>query len=64
MNLAIKDVRHNLLTFLLASVGIGLLLLASMTITGLYQGLVGDALRLICQCAFNLPRFGWRPCAV
>lgn len=47
MNLAVKDIRHNLITFVLASVGIGLLLLASMTITGLFLGLVEDAFGLI-----------------
>lgn len=47
MNLATRDIRANLTRFLLTSVGVGLTLLAAMSMTGLYRGIVGDALAII-----------------
>jgi putative ABC transport system permease protein len=45
--LAWKDIRFNLLRFFLASVGVGFLLTGTMGVTGLYRGIVHDALAII-----------------
>jgi putative ABC transport system permease protein len=45
MNLAYRDIRHNLLRFILTCVGLSLLLGVVITITGVYRGLIDDALR-------------------
>lgn len=47
MNLAVKDIRANLARFLLTGLGVGLTLLAAMSMTGLYHGIVADALAII-----------------
>jgi putative ABC transport system permease protein len=47
MNLAIRDIRHNLARFLLTAVGIGLLLMLVMGMGGIYRGLVQDATLLV-----------------
>ena len=47
MNLAYRDIRHNLLRFFLTCVGLSLLLGIVITITGIYQGSVDDALRQV-----------------
>lgn len=47
MNLAIKDIRAGLFRFVLTSFGIGLMLLAAISMTGLYRGIVADALSTI-----------------
>lgn len=47
MNLAIRDIRHNLLRFLIALFGVGLLITASVGMNGLYRGIVADATLLI-----------------
>jgi putative ABC transport system permease protein len=47
MNLAIKDIRHNLGRFLLTMVGIGMLLMIVMGMGGIYRGVVEDATLLI-----------------
>ncbi|MEN3752357.1 ABC transporter permease [Mangrovibacter sp. SLW1] len=47
MNLAIKDIRAGLFRFTLTCVGIGLMLMTSLAMTGLYQGIVADALSII-----------------
>ena len=39
MNLAVRDIRHNLGRFVLTTVGIGLLLLMVMGMGGIYRGL-------------------------
>lgn len=49
MNLAVRDVRHNLLRFCLTALGIGLLTAGSLTINGIYNGIVDDALNLVAQ---------------
>jgi putative ABC transport system permease protein len=46
MNLAFRDVRHNLGRFLLTCVGLGLLLGMVMAMLGIYRGLVVDALTI------------------
>jgi putative ABC transport system permease protein len=45
MNLAYRDIKHNLLRFVLTCVGLSLLLSVVITITGVYRGLIDDALR-------------------
>ena len=47
MNLAIKDIRHNLGRFVLTSVGIGMLLMTVMGMSGIYRGIIEDATLLI-----------------
>lgn len=47
MNLAVRDVRHNLGRFLLTSVGLGLLLMIVMGMGGIYEGIVADATLLV-----------------
>jgi putative ABC transport system permease protein len=45
MNLAYRDIQHNLLRFVLTCLGLSLLLGVVITITGVYRGLIDDALR-------------------
>jgi putative ABC transport system permease protein len=45
MNLAYRDIRHNLPRFVLTCIGLSLLLGVVITITGVYRGLIDDALR-------------------
>jgi putative ABC transport system permease protein len=47
MNLATKDIKHNLGRFSLTSAGIGLLLMIVMGMGGIYRGLVEDATLLV-----------------
>lgn len=47
MNLAFKDIRHNMMRFGLTAVGIGMLLMVVMGLAGIYRGLVEDATLLI-----------------
>ncbi len=47
MNLAYRDIRHNLLRFLLTNVGLSLLLGIVIMITAVYGGLIDDALRQV-----------------
>ncbi len=47
MNLAIKDIRHNIGRFALTSVGIGMLLMIVMGMAGIYRGIIEDATLLI-----------------
>ncbi len=47
MNLAWRDVRYRLGRFLLTALGLGLLLTSVMTMGGVYQGLVVEALSLV-----------------
>ena len=47
MNLAYRDIRHNVLRFVLTCFGLSLLLGIVITITGIYQGSVDDALRQV-----------------
>ncbi len=47
MNLATKDIRHNLGRFVLTTVGIGMLLMIVMGMGGIYRGVVEDATLLI-----------------
>ena len=45
MNLAYRDIKHNLLRFILTNFGLSLLLGIVIMITGVYGGLIDDALR-------------------
>jgi putative ABC transport system permease protein len=47
MNLAAKDIRHNLGRFALTTVGVGMLLMIVMGMGGIYRGIVEDATLLI-----------------
>ena len=47
MNLAVKDIRHNMGRFILTSIGIGMLLMIVMGMVGIYRGLIQDATLLI-----------------
>jgi putative ABC transport system permease protein len=47
MNLAAKDIRHNIGRFALTTVGVGMLLMIVMGMGGIYRGIVEDATLLI-----------------
>lgn len=47
MNLAFKDIRHNLGRFALTTVGVGMLLMVVMGMGGIYRGIIEDATLLI-----------------
>ena len=47
MNLAVRDIRHNLGRFALTTVGIGLLLMIVMGMGGIYRGLIYEATLLV-----------------
>jgi putative ABC transport system permease protein len=47
MNLARKDIQHNLGRFALTAIGIGMLLMIVMGMAGIYRGLIEDATLLI-----------------
>ena len=54
MNLATKDIRHNLGRFALTAVGIGMLLMVVMGMGGIYRGVVEDATLLIDRVGSDL----------
>ena len=54
MNLAYRDIRHNLGRFLLTCVGLGLLLAVVLAMIGIYRGLVVDALTIARAPAIDL----------
>jgi hypothetical protein len=54
MNLAYRDIRHNLRRFLLTCVGLGLLLGVVLAMIGIYAGLVVDALTIARPPAVDL----------
>jgi putative ABC transport system permease protein len=47
MNLAVRDIRHNLGRFLLTCLGLSLLLGVVMSMIGIYRGLVAESLTLV-----------------
>jgi len=47
MNLAVKDIRHNIGRFALTTVGIGLLLMIVMGMGGIYRGLIRESTLLV-----------------
>ncbi len=54
MNLAYRDISHNLFRFLLTCVGLGLLLGVVLAMIGIYRGLVVDALTIARSPAVDL----------
>ncbi|MEQ1828784.1 MAG: ABC transporter permease [Pirellula sp.] len=54
MNLAFKDVRHNLGRFSLTAVGIGMMLMIVMGMAGIYRGLIEDATLVIDRIGSDL----------
>lgn len=54
MNLALKDIRHNLGRFALTSIGVGMLLMIVMGMGGIYRGIVEDATLLVDQMQVDL----------
>ena len=54
MNLAAKDIRHNLGRFALTTVGVGMLLMIVMGMGGIYRGIIEDATLLIDRVGADL----------
>ena len=54
MNLAIKDIRHNLGRFALTALGIGMLLMIVMGMGGIYRGIIEDATLLVDKAGADL----------
>jgi putative ABC transport system permease protein len=54
MNLAFKDVQHNLGRFSLTAVGIGMMLMIVMGMAGIYRGLIEDATLVIDRIGSDL----------
>ena len=54
MNLALRDIRHNLGRFVLTCVGLSLLLGVVMSMIGIYRGLVAEALTIARSPAIDL----------
>jgi putative ABC transport system permease protein len=54
MNLAIRDIRHNLGRFLLTCIGLSLLLSVVLAMIGIYRGLVAEALTVVRAPAVDL----------
>ncbi|NQU22586.1 MAG: ABC transporter permease [Candidatus Nealsonbacteria bacterium] len=54
MNLAVKDIRHNLGRFALTTVGIGMLLMVVMGMGGIYRGIIEDATLLVDRVGADL----------
>ena len=54
MNLAAQDIRHNVGRFALTAVGIGLLLMVVMGMSGIYRGMIDDALVVVDRIGADL----------
>ncbi|MBI5758523.1 MAG: ABC transporter permease [Planctomycetales bacterium] len=54
MNLALKDIQHNLGRFVLTTIGVGMLLMVVMGMAGIYRGVVEDATLLIDRIGADL----------
>jgi len=54
MNLAARDIRHNLGRFSLTAVGIGLLLMIVLGMSGIYRGMIDDALVVVDRIGADL----------
>ena len=61
MNLAVRDIRHNLGRFLLTCLGLSLLLAIVMSMIGIYRGLVTESLTLVRSPAVQLWVVDFRP---
>lgn len=62
MNLALRDIRHNISRFSLTALGIGMLLMIVMGMGGIYQGLIEEATLLVDRIGADLwvVQFGTR----
>jgi putative ABC transport system permease protein len=54
VNLATQDIRHNLGRFLLTGVGIGLLLMIVLGMSGIYRGMIDDAMIVVDRVGADL----------
>ncbi len=54
MNLAAKDIRHNFGRFALTTIGIGLLLMIVLGMSGIYRGMIDDALVVVDRIGADL----------
>ncbi|MBL9139013.1 MAG: ABC transporter permease [Verrucomicrobiales bacterium] len=54
MNLAAKDIRHNFGRFILTAIGIGLLLMIVLGMSGIYRGMIDDALVVVDRIGADL----------
>lgn len=54
MNLAFKDIQHNLGRFVLTAIGIGMLLMIVMGMGGIYRGIIEDATLLVDRIGADL----------
>ena len=54
MNLAYKDIRHNISRFALTTLGIGMLLMIVMGMSGIYRGLIEEATLLVDKIGADL----------
>lgn len=54
MNLAAQDIRHNVGRFLLTAIGIGLLLMIVLGMSGIYRGMIDDALVVVNRIGADL----------
>lgn len=54
MNLAVRDIRHNVGRFALTTIGIGLLLMIVLGMGGIYRGLIHEATLLVDQIGADL----------
>jgi len=54
MNLAVRDIRHNLARFALTAVGVAMLLMVVMGMGGIYRGLIEDATLLVDKIGVDL----------
>lgn len=54
MNLAVKDIQHNLGRFVLTTIGVGMLLMVVMGMAGIYRGVVEDATLLLDRIGADL----------
>jgi putative ABC transport system permease protein len=54
MNLALRDIRHNLSRFSLTALGIGMLLMIVMGMGGIYRGLIEDATLMVDRIGADL----------
>lgn len=54
MNLATKDIRHDLGRFAMTTIGVGMLLLLVMGMAGMYQGFVVEALLVVDRIGADL----------
>ncbi len=54
MNLAAQDIRHNVGRFVITAVGIGLLLMIVLGMSGIYRGMIDDALVVVDRIGADL----------